>query len=116
MYSDFAVMRSIAAGILWEAKQSGMEVQFDIIFPQGTADATVQAARVVAAKPDYVIVLGAGSFDNTLTTQLLDLGIDPTQIVHPFGTTNIIVGWTARSVGSIYTTPFDAYEKHYSVR
>jgi branched-chain amino acid transport system substrate-binding protein len=109
LYSDYAVMRSIAAGILWEAKHSSLNVSADVVFPQNSADATVQAARVVADNPDYIVVLGAGSFDSTLTTQLLDLGVKPQQIFHPYGTTNIIAGWTPRSVGSLYTTPFDVY-------
>jgi len=67
----------------------------------------VQAAQVRAAAPDYVIVSGAGAFDNVITNQLLDLGIKPQQIIHPYGITTQVFGWGQRSVGSIYGTFFD---------
>ena len=60
-----------------------------------------------AANPDYVIVSGAGAFDNVLTNQLLDLGIKPEQIIHPYGITTQVFGWGQRSVGSIYGSFFD---------
>jgi ABC-type branched-subunit amino acid transport system substrate-binding protein len=42
-----------------------------------------------------------------LTNQLLDLGIKPQQIIHPYGITTQVFGWGSRSVGSIYGTFFD---------
>ena len=108
MYSDFALMRAIAAGLKYEAPHSKLNIVSEVVFPQGSNDATVQAAQVVATKPDYVIVFAAGAFDNTVTLQLLDLGLKPEQIVHPYGSTNSMFGWTSRSVGSAYGTFFDA--------
>ncbi len=107
LYSDFSVMRNIVAGLTFEAKKSGLDIVSDVMFPQATTDATVQAAQALAAKPDYFMVLGGGALDATITTQLLDLGAKPEQIVHPYGTTSVIIAWTARSVGSVYGTPFD---------
>ena len=63
---------------------------------------------MLAAKPDYVVVIGAGGFDNTLTNQLLDIGVKPEQIIHPFGITTQVRNWGKRSVGSIYGTFFDS--------
>ena len=77
------------------------------MFPQGSNDATVQSAQVKAANPDYVLVIGAGAFDNVINNQLLDLGIKPEQIIHPYGTTTQVFGWANRSAGSIYGTFFD---------
>lgn len=108
VYSDFALMRAIAAGLKYQAPRSGVKIEPEIVFPQGTNDATVQAAQVLASKPDYVVVIGAGGFDNTLTNQLLDLGIKPEQIIHPFGMTTQVLGWGKRSAGSYYGTFFDA--------
>src|SRR4051812_35064393 len=108
MYSDFALMRAITAGIKYQAEKSKVTIVQDVLFPPGSNDATVQATQVVAAKPDYVVTIGAGAFDNTITTQLLDLGLKPGQIIHPFGSTSQMAGWTKRSVGSIYGTFFDA--------
>jgi branched-chain amino acid transport system substrate-binding protein/urea transport system substrate-binding protein len=108
MYSDFALMRAISAGIKYQAKKSGITVTADVVFPPGSNDATVQATQVIASKPDYVVTIGAGAFDNTITAQLLDLGLKPGQIIHPFGSTSQMVGWTKRSVGSLYGTFFDA--------
>jgi branched-chain amino acid transport system substrate-binding protein len=108
MYSNLALTRAITAGIKYQAERSGIEILSDIVFPAGSSDVTVQATQVVAAKPDYVVTIGGGAFDNTITQQLLDLGIKPEQIVHPFGSTTQILGWGARSVGSIYGTFFDA--------
>ena len=42
-----------------------------------------------------------------MTNQLLDLGIKPAQIIHPYGITTQVFGWGSRSVGSIYGTFFD---------
>lgn len=108
MYSDFALMRAITAGIKYQAEKSGIKIVTDIVFPAGSSDVTVQATQVVATKPDFVVTIGGGAFDNTITQQLLDLGIKPEQIVHPFGSTTQILGWGPRSVGSIYGTFFDA--------
>lgn len=108
MYADIALTRAITAGIKYEAAQDHMPIVADIAFPAGSSDATVQAAQVVAAAPDYVVTIGGGAFDNTITQQLLDLGVKPTQIVHPFGATTQILGWGPRSVGSVYGTFFDA--------
>ena len=107
MYSDAALMRAIVAGYKYQAPRSKLNIVADILFPQGSSDATVQSAQVKAANPDYVIVIGAGAFDNVLTNQLLDLGIKPEQIIHPFGVTTQLFGWGQRSVGSIYGSFFD---------
>ena len=107
MYSDAALMRAIVAGFKYQAPRSKLNIVSDILFPQGSSDATVQSAQVKAANPDYVIVIGAGAFDNVLTNQLLDLGIKPEQIIHPFGVTTQVFGWGQRSVGSIYGSFFD---------
>ena len=107
MYSDAALMRAIVAGYKYQAPRSKLNIVADILFPQGSSDATVQSAQVKAANPDYVIVIGAGAFDNVLTNQLLDLGIKPEQIIHPFGVTTQVFGWGQRSVGSIYGSFFD---------
>jgi branched-chain amino acid transport system substrate-binding protein len=107
MYSDAALMRAITAGFRYQAPKSKLSIVSDILFPQGSSDATVQAAQVKAANPDFVIVTGAGAFDNTMTNQLLDLGIKPQQIIHPYGITTQLFGWGQRSVGSIYGSFFD---------
>ena len=107
MYSDAALMRAIVAGYKYQAPRSKLNIVADILFPQGSSDATVQSAQVKAANPDYVIVIGAGAFDNVLTNQLLDLGLKPEQIIHPFGVTTQVFGWGQRSVGSIYGSFFD---------
>ncbi len=107
MYSDAALMRAIVAGFKYQAPRSKLNIVSDILFPQGSSDATVQSAQVKAANPDYVIVIGAGAFDNVLTNQLLDLGLKPEQIIHPFGVTTQVFGWGQRSVGSIYGSFFD---------
>jgi branched-chain amino acid transport system substrate-binding protein len=107
MYSDTGVARAIAAGYKYQAPRSNLSITSDILFPQGSSDATVQAAQVKASNPDFVIVAGAGAFDNVLTNQLLDLGIKPGQIIHPYGMTTQVFGWGKRSVGSIYGTFFD---------
>lgn len=108
IYSDYALMRAIIAGIKYQAPRSGLTIVADIAFPQGSNDATVQAAQVLAAQPDFVLVTGAGGFDNTITNQLMDLGIKPEQIIHPFGITTQVTNWGKRSVGSYYGTFFDA--------
>ena len=108
LYSDYALMRAIAAGFKYQAPKSGLGIDLEIVFPQGTNDATVQAAQVLAKQPDYVIVSGAGGFDNTLTNQLLDLGVKPEQIIHPYGITTQVLNWGKRSVGSYYGTFFDS--------
>jgi branched-chain amino acid transport system substrate-binding protein len=107
MHSDAALMRAIMAGFRHQAPRSKLTIVSDILFPPGSSDATVQAAQVRAANPDYVIVNGAGAFDNVLTNQLLDLGIKPEQIIHPYGITTQVFGWGSRSVGSIYGSFFD---------
>jgi len=107
MYSDAALMRAITAGFKYQAPRSKLTIVQDILFPQGSNDATVQAAQVKAANPDFVIVIGAGAFDNTITGQLLDLGIRANQIIHPYGTTTQVFGWGPRSAGSYYGTFFD---------
>ena len=107
IYSDFALMRAITAGIKYQAPLSGLKIVADIAFPQGSSDATVQAAQIAAAQPDYVVVIGAGGFDNTINNQLLDLGVKAEQIIHPFGITTQVLGWGKRSAGSLYGTFFD---------
>ena len=108
VYSDYALMRAIAAGLKFQAPLSKLKIEPEIVFPQGANDATVQAAQVLSANPDYVVVVGAGGFDNTITNQMLDLGIRPDQIIHPYGITTQVTGWGQRSVGSYYGTFFDA--------
>ena len=108
IYSDFALMRAIVAGLKYQASKAGLKIEPEILVPQGTSDATVQAAQVRAANPDYVVVIGAGGFDSTLTNQLLDIGIRTDQIIHPFGITTQVKNWGKRSVGSYYGTFFDA--------
>jgi branched-chain amino acid transport system substrate-binding protein len=108
LYSDFALMRAISAGLKYQAGKSGLKIEPEIIFPQGSNDATVQAAQVLAANPDYVVPIGAGAFDNTITNQLLDIGIKTDRIIHPYGITTQVKGWGKRSVGSLYGTFFDA--------
>ena len=87
LYSDYALMRAIAAGLKWQAPKSGIKIEPEIVFPQGSSDATVQAAQVRAANVDYVVWVGAGAFDGSVTNQLLDIGIKPEQIIHPYGFT-----------------------------
>jgi branched-chain amino acid transport system substrate-binding protein len=108
VYSDFALMRAIAAGLKYAAPKAGLKIEPEIIFPQGSNDATVQAAQVLAAQPDFVVPIGAGGFDNTLTNQLLDIGIKPEQIIHPFGITTQVRNWGKRSAGSYFGTFFDS--------
>jgi len=108
IYSDFALMRAITAGIKYQAPLSKLSIVADIAFPQGSSDATVQAAQVLAAQPDFVIVIGAGGFDNTINSQLIDLGIKPEQIIHPFGMTTQVINWGKGQIGSYYGTFFDS--------
>ena len=108
IYSDFALMRAITAGIKYQAPLSKLSIVADIAFPQGSSDATVQAAQILAAQPDFVVVIGAGGFDNTINSQLLDLGIKPEQIIHPFGLTTQVIGWGKGQIGSHYGTFFDS--------
>jgi branched-chain amino acid transport system substrate-binding protein len=108
IYSDYALMRAITAGLKFQAPLSGLKIVADIAFPQGSSDATVQAAQILAAQPDFVVVIGAGGFDNTINNQLLDLGIKPEQVIHPFGLTTQVMNWGKRSVGSYYGTFFDS--------
>jgi branched-chain amino acid transport system substrate-binding protein len=107
VYSDYALQRAITAGIKYQAERSKLKVVADILFPQGATDATVQAAQLKTRNPDYVVVIGGGAFDVTLTLQLLDVGFKPEQLIHPFGTVKQILGWGPRSVGSYYGTFFD---------
>ena len=107
MYNDIALARAIVAGIKYQAPKENISIVSDILFPQGSNDATVQAAQVVAAQPDYVYLATVGAFDVTATNQLLDLGIKPEQIIHNVGTTTTLLGYGQRSVGSIYGSFFD---------
>jgi branched-chain amino acid transport system substrate-binding protein len=107
MYNDIALARAIVAGIKYQAPKENISIVSDILFPQGSNDATVQAAQVVAAKPDYVYLATVGAFDVTATNQLLDLGIKPEQIIHNVGTTTTLLAYGQRSVGSIYGSFFD---------
>jgi branched-chain amino acid transport system substrate-binding protein len=108
IYSDYALMRAITAGLKFQAPLSGLKIVADVAFPQGSSDATVQAAQILAAQPDFVVVIGAGGFDNTINNQLMDLGIRPEQVIHPFGLTTQVINWGKRSVGSYYGTFFDS--------
>jgi hypothetical protein len=54
------------------------------------------------------VPIGAGAFDNTLTNQLLDIGIKTEQVIHPFGITTQVKNWGKRSAGSYYGTFFDS--------
>jgi branched-chain amino acid transport system substrate-binding protein len=108
IYSDYALMRAITAGLKFQAPLSGLKIVADIAFPQGSSDATVQAAQVLAAQPDFVVIIGAGGFDNTINNQLLDLGLKPEQIIHPFGLTTQVMNWGKRGVGSYFGTFFDS--------
>jgi branched-chain amino acid transport system substrate-binding protein len=107
MYNDIALARAIVAGIKYQAPKENISIVSDILFPQGSNDATVQAAQIVAAQPDYVYLATVGAFDVTATNQLLDLGIKPEQIIHNVGTTTTLLGYGQRSVGSIYGSFFD---------
>jgi len=108
MYLDIAVTRAISAGLKYEAPRSKINVLSEVVFPQGSTDATVQAAQVAAMKPDFVLVGTVGAFDITLTNQLLDLGFKTEQLIHILGPTPSILGYGKRSVGSFYGTFFDA--------
>jgi ABC-type branched-subunit amino acid transport system substrate-binding protein len=112
LYSDYALMRAIAAGLKWQAPKSGIKVEPEIVFPQGSNDATVQAAQVRASGADFVVWAGAGAFEASVTGQLLDIGIKPEQIIHPYGFTSLIRSWGKRSAGSYYGTFFDANLDH----
>src|SRR5271166_4359711 len=107
IYNDIALARAIVAGIKYQAPKENISIVSDILFPQGSNDATVQAAQVVAAQPDYVYLATVGAFDVTATNQLLDLGIKPEQIIHNVGTSTTLIGYGARSIGSIYGSFFD---------
>ena len=67
----------------------------------------MQAAQVFAATAGLRGAHRCRRFDNTLTNQLLDIGIKPEQIIHPYGITTQVKGWGKRSVGSLYGTFFD---------
>lgn len=108
LLSDFAYTRALAVGAKYQAPKSNVQVVADVIFPQGTNDATVQAAQIVAAKPDYVLVMAVGAFEITLTNELLDLGIKPEQIIHNVGTSTVLLALGKRSIGSFYGTFFDS--------
>jgi len=108
MYSDNALARAITAGIKYQAPKENVSIVADILFPQGSNDATVQAAQVVATKPDFVYLATVGAFDVTTTNQLLDLGVKPEQIIHNVGQTTTLLGYGPRSIGSNYGTFFDA--------
>ncbi len=108
IYSDYALMRAITAGLKYQAPLSKLNIVSDIAFPQGSNDATVQAAQILAAEPDYAVVIGAGGFDNTITNQLLDIGLKPEQLIHPYGLTTQVMNWGKRSVGSYYGSFFDS--------
>ena len=81
MYSDYSFTRSMVAGIKYQAPRANIEVVADIAFPQGSNDATVQVAQVVAQHPDFVLESGVGAIDVTITKQLLELGLRPDQII-----------------------------------
>src|SRR5664279_3531057 len=40
IYSDFALMRAIVAGLKYQASKAGLKIEPEILFPQGTSDAT----------------------------------------------------------------------------
>ncbi len=107
LYSDFAVMHAIFAGLKYEAERSGLKVVSEVVFPQGTSDVTVQVAQAIAEKPDFFVPVGGGALDNTITAQLLQFGVKPDQILHPYGNPMTIATWGPASVGSLYGTHFD---------
>lgn len=108
MVNDLAINRAIIAGFEYQAEKDGLKIVDSVIFPQTSTDATVQVAQMKAKNPDYILVSGAASaFDATLTTQLLDLGFKPEQLIHPFGTAKVVLNWTERSTGSYFGTFFD---------
>jgi branched-chain amino acid transport system substrate-binding protein len=108
MYSDYSFTRSMVAGIKYQAPRANIEVVADIAFPQGSNDATVQVAQVVAQHPDFVLESGVGAIDVTITKQLLELGLRPDQIIHHLSITSTILAYGKPSIGSLYGTFFDA--------
>src|SRR5258708_14818773 len=108
VYSDFALMRAIAAGLKYSAPKAGLKIEPEIIFPQGSNDATVQAAQVLAAQPDFVVPIGAGGVDNPPTHQLLRIGVKPGQVIPPVAITTQVRNWGKRSAGSYFGTFFDS--------
>ena len=108
MVNDLAINRAIIAGFKYQAEKDGLKIVDEVIFPQTATDATVQVAQMKTKKPDYLLVSGAASaFDATLTSQLLDLGFNPEQLIHPFGTAKVVLNWGDRSKGSYFGTFFD---------
>jgi branched-chain amino acid transport system substrate-binding protein len=108
MVNDLAINRAIVAGFEYQAPLDGLQIVDKVIFPQTAADAVVQVAQMKAKHPDFVLVSGAAlAFDATLTSQLLDLGFRPDQLIHPFGTAKVVLNWGARSAGSYFGTFFD---------
>lgn len=108
MVNDFAINRAILAGFKYQAEKDGLKIVGETVFPQTASDTTVQTAQMKGLNPDYVLVGGgATAFDATLTTQLLDIGFKPEQLIHPFGSTKQVLNWTDRSVGSYFGTFFD---------
>jgi branched-chain amino acid transport system substrate-binding protein len=109
MMNDFAVNRGVLAGFKYQAPRDGLNIIDEVIFPQTAMEAGVQVAQMKAKHPDYVLVAGgSGAFDVTLTSQLLDIGFRPDQLVHPYGSTSKqVTAWGARSAGSYYGTFFD---------
>ncbi len=105
--NDYAVSRAAAAGFKYQAARSGLVITDDMIFPQNTTDATIQAAQIAAHHPDYVYFNTVGAFDAIFGNELLDLGFKPEQLVRTFGITTGIKSWGPRAVGSIYGTFFD---------
>jgi len=107
LFSDAALFRAIRAGLKYQAPRENVSIVMDVVFPPGTSDATVQVAQARQVNPDYIVVGGAGSFDITLTHQLLDAGFKPEQIIKPYGAVEQIINWGPRSIGLYFGTFFD---------
>lgn len=107
MMSDVAVNRAVLAGFKYQAERDGLKIVSEVIFPSSATDATVQAAQMRAKKPDFIMLSGAGAFDATLTSQLLDIGFKPEQLYHPYALSKQITTWGPRAAGSYYGTFFD---------
>ena len=89
-------MRAIVAGMKYQAPRKKIEIVADVLFPQGSNDATVQAAQILAMKPDFVFMGLVGAFEITATNQLLDLGFRPDQIIHNTAQTLTVLGYGKR--------------------
>src|SRR5690349_21940877 len=66
-------MRAIAAGLKYSAPKAGLKIEPEIIFPQGSNDATVQAAQVLAAQPDFVVPIGADRKSTRLNSSHVEI-------------------------------------------